>query len=68
MYIGHKNFGHHLKMGHKLLPPPNMMGHKHAVMHKRHSHHYEPTETKKEPTSDLEKHHIMVRNTLHRHM
>ena len=67
MYLGHKNCGHHLKMGHKLLPPPNMMGHKHAVMHKRH-HHHEPTETKKEPTSDLEKHHERMRNTLHRHM
>jgi hypothetical protein len=68
MYLGHKNFGHHNKLGQKLLPPPNMMGHKHFPAYKRHPHHELEPEPQKEPTSDLEKHHQRVRNNLHRHM
>jgi hypothetical protein len=67
MYLGHKNTGHHHKLGHKLLPPPNMMGHKHYIAHKRNVEQHEP-EPPKEPTSDLEKHHHRIRNNLHRHM
>jgi hypothetical protein len=66
MYIGHKNFGYHNKLGQKLLTPPNIFGQKHSPS-KRNHHHHHTIEPFKEKHSDLEKHHQRIRDNLHRH-
>jgi hypothetical protein len=66
MYLGHKNFGHHHKLGHKLGMAPNMLGHKHFPSKHIAHHHFEP-EHKKEKSSDLEKHHQRIRDNIHRY-
>ena len=66
MYLGHKNFGYHNKLGQKLLVPPNILGHKHFPS-KRHPHHHHEPEHKKERSSDLEKHHQRIRDHIHKY-
>jgi hypothetical protein len=66
MYLGHKNFSFHDKLGHKLLAPPNIMGHKALPMKRKPYHHFTP-EPKEIPSSHLEKHHQRIRDNIHKY-